>query len=163
MLSVLLWQGLTWDLFYSVFEFVGNEKREQTSVISLDLSRVYGPSCQKVKQNQLTSKTEGSFAWPSVRCIPICISEARNKKSTTIHSCSLGCIPFSLGSTTCSWCRFPLDLSWSAALCFLSPSAWQVFKHLENVRPLWAREGWAWHLQHGDEPLLCVGHCKGFI
>lgn len=107
MLSVLSWQGLTWDLFYSVFEFVGNEKAEQTSVICLDLKRVSEPFRQKVKQNQLTSKTEGSFACLSTSFLYV-FQRPVTRKSTTIHPCSLVWIPFSLGSTTCSWSRFPL-------------------------------------------------------
>lgn len=110
----------------------------------------------------MTWEVRGSFAHLSTSFLCL-LQRSVIRKSTTILSCSLDCIPLLLGSTICSWFRFTLALCWPAVLSLLSFSDWQVFNDLEDDRPLWAREVWAWHPRHRDEPLLRQWHYKSFI
>lgn len=104
--------------------------------------------------------------WGSFACLStsfLCLFQRSiTRNSTTIPSHSLDCTPLFLGSSTCSWFKFTLALCWSAVLSFLSFSDWQVFNHLGNYKRLWAREAWAWHPRHYDEPLLRVWHSESF-
>lgn len=163
MLSVLLWQLLTWDLFYSVCGFAGNGRSGEDQYHKFRSQETFWDFLSESEARPDYDDVRDKRKFCSSQCfIPVPISEVRNKKKHHHSFVLLGGIPLVLGSSICSWFRFTLALCWPAILCLLSFSDWQVFNHLGNGRPLWVREVWAWHPRHGDESLLRVWHYKSF-
>lgn len=163
MLSVLLWQRITWDFLDSACGFVENGLSGAGWYHNSNLRRFPEPFLS-VSQ----ARSDNSNIWDRRKLCSsqyftlVHMSEVLNKKKHH-HSLLLIGLYFLSPGLHHVLIQTSFGPLLTAALRLLSFSDWQSFKCLENDRPLWAREGWIWHPRHGDEPLLSVGPYKGFL
>lgn len=163
MLSVLLWQRISWDFLDSACGFIGNGPSGEGWYRNSNLKRFpelfLSVSQERPDNNNIWGRRK---LCSSQYFTPVRMSEVHNRKMH-YHSLLLIGWYFLFPGLHHMLIQISFGLLLTAALCLLSFSDWQAFKCLENDRPLWAREEWIWHPRHNDESLLSAGPYKDFL